>query len=325
MFLISSPYARKGEIWNLYRKYFGKDGDPRILVAQAPSKVMNDTLPQSVVDRAYERDPASAAAEYGAEFRRDIEAFVSMEAVLACVDQGVFERSREYYKVYQAFTDPSGGSSDAFTLAIGFRDLQSKRLIVSAIREHRPPFSPEQVVAEFSQLLKAYGVSKVVGDRYGGEFPRELFGKYGVRYETAAKAKSDCYIDLLSGINSRRIALIDDRRLLSQLIGLERRTARSGRDSIDHAPGQHDDIANAVAGLFTETISKHPNYDLSYRAFQPSFVDEDRPQPITPQPEPSACNDRLRNYYSSLNAVIGVPDQKAPVLWPQPPRNYWPW
>jgi hypothetical protein len=29
---------------------------------------------------------------------------------------------------------------------------------------------------------------------------------------------------------------------------LERRTARGGKDSIDHSPGQHDDVANAVAG-----------------------------------------------------------------------------
>jgi hypothetical protein len=36
--------------------------------------------------------------------------------------------------------------------------------------------------------------------------------------------------------------------LIAQLIGLERRTARSGRDSIDHGPGAHDDVANAVAG-----------------------------------------------------------------------------
>ena len=45
-------------------------GDPAILVAQAPSRVMNPSLPQSVVDRAMERDQASAEAEYGAQFRR---------------------------------------------------------------------------------------------------------------------------------------------------------------------------------------------------------------------------------------------------------------
>jgi hypothetical protein len=36
--------------------------------------------------------------------------------------------------------------------------------------------------------------------------------------------------------------------MVSQFVGLERRTSRGGRDSIDHAPGGHDDVANAVAG-----------------------------------------------------------------------------
>jgi hypothetical protein len=42
--------------------------------------------------------------------------------------------------------------------------------------------------------------------------------------------------------------LLDNPRLLTQIMNLERRTARGGRDSIDHAPGSHDDLANAVAG-----------------------------------------------------------------------------
>jgi hypothetical protein len=36
---------------------------------------------------------------------------------------------------------------------------------------------------------------------------------------------------------------VDHPRLIAQLCGLERRTARSGKDSIDHAPGADDDIA----------------------------------------------------------------------------------
>jgi hypothetical protein len=36
--------------------------------------------------------------------------------------------------------------------------------------------------------------------------------------------------------------------LIAQIVGLERRVSRAGRDSIDHTPGGHDDIANAVAG-----------------------------------------------------------------------------
>jgi hypothetical protein len=42
---------------------------------------------------------------------------------------------------------------------------------------------------------------------------------------------------------------------------LERRVARSGRDSIDHAPGAHDDLANCVAGLCAAAISRYGNYD----------------------------------------------------------------
>jgi hypothetical protein len=42
--------------------------------------------------------------------------------------------------------------------------------------------------------------------------------------------------------------LLDHPRLVAQLCALERRTARGGRDSIDHPPGAHDDVANAAAG-----------------------------------------------------------------------------
>jgi hypothetical protein len=168
---------------------------------------------------------------------------------MQCVSPGVFERAREYYKVYHAFCDPSGGSSDSFTLAIGHKDLATKVMIVDAVREVKPPFSPEQVTIEFAQLLKSYGVGKVISDKYGGEWPKELFSRHGIRFEQSARPKSDLYLELLSAINSRRVALLDNARLISQLVGLERRTARSGRDSIDHAPGAKDDVVNAVAGL----------------------------------------------------------------------------
>jgi kumamolisin len=36
--------------------------------------------------------------------------------------------------------------------------------------------------------------------------------------------------------------------VIAQLVGLERRTSRGGRDSIDHPLGSHDDVANAAGG-----------------------------------------------------------------------------
>jgi hypothetical protein len=42
--------------------------------------------------------------------------------------------------------------------------------------------------------------------------------------------------------------------LVSQLSGLERRVGRSGKDSIDHRPGSHDDLANAAAGACVQAV-----------------------------------------------------------------------
>ena len=256
----SSPYARRGELWETYRRHFGAAGDPLILVAQGGSRDFNPSLSQSVVDRALERDRTAASAEYLAQFRSDIEGFASREAVEACMSLGVRERAPLSSVRYSAFIDPSGGSADSMTLAIGHKE--DNVTILDAVRERRPPFSPEDVVFEFGDLLKSYRIDKVQGDRYAGEWPRERFREKGIKYEPAPKPKSDLYRDLLPALNSRRVDLLDDPRLIAQIVGLERRTSRGGRDSIDHPPGAHDDLANAVAGVVA-ALATPRGYDAS--------------------------------------------------------------
>ena len=249
-------------------RYYGKADDPLILVAQAPSRTMNPSLPQSVVDRAMERDPASAAAEFGAQFRADIESFVSIEAVKACVASGILERQPIPGTSYYGFVDPAGGSgSDSMTLCIGHIDHAKQTVVVDAIRERRPPFSPENVTQEFASVLKAYNVFKIIGDKNAGGFPPEQFGKFNILYDQAAAPKSELYQDLLATINSVRIELLDHPRLIAQLMSLERRNVRSSRPVIDHPPGAHDDVANCVAGL-ASINTQYPAYDLNYMGWQ---------------------------------------------------------
>ncbi len=246
----SSPYARRGVLWSAYRQHFGKDDDP-VLVWQAPTRVMNPTVDQAVIDAAYDQDEAAAAAEYGAEFRRDVESFLDREALDAVVVPDRRELPPLGSVVYRAFVDPAGGSGqDAMTLAIAHAEARNGRrlVVLDLVHERRPPFSPEAVVAEFAEVLARYGVREVVGDRYAGEWPREQFRKAGVEYRVADRPKSDLYRDALPLITSGAVELLDHPRALTQLATLERRTARSGRDSIDHAPGAHDDLANVVAG-----------------------------------------------------------------------------
>jgi hypothetical protein len=254
MLKASSPYSRRGVLWNDHRKHFGND-DSLTLVWQASTRTMNPSVPQSFIDSAAEDDPSAAAAEYGAQFRSDVESFISREAIQAVTSIGVFERSHISGQRYYAFNDPSGGSSDSMTLAIAhLQQINSeKTVVVDAIREVRAPFSPESVVDEFARLLKTYGITTVRGDRYAGEWPRERFRMHGIAYEVSDKSKSDIYRDFLPIVNSRQCDLLDHPRLFGQLVSLERRTARGGRDSIDHPPGSHDDIANSVAGVVVQT------------------------------------------------------------------------
>jgi hypothetical protein len=241
----SSPYAQRGALFDAFKRHFGR-ADSSVLVWRAATRAMNPTVPQSVVDDAMESDPASAAAEYLAQFRTDVETFVGRDVVEAAIILGRHELPRVEHTRYFAFVDPSGGSSDSMTLAVAH--MQGNRVVVDLIRERRAPFSPDGVVEEFADALKAYGVGTVVGDKYAAEWPRERFRVHGLEYRVADKTKSDLYLSLLPLLNSGRVELLDHLRLVSQLCSLERRTPRTGKDSIDHVPGGHDDVCNAVAG-----------------------------------------------------------------------------
>jgi len=243
---LSSPYAKRGELWQAYKRYFGRN-DAEVLVAKAPSMTMNPTLPQKVVDRAMARDEAAARSEYLAEFRSDLASFVSREIVDACVIPGRFELPHAYKFQYSAFVDPSGGSNDSMTLCIGH--VEGQTVVIDCTREVKPPFSPEAVVKDFCDTLADYRIRKVEGDKYAGEWPRERFSVHKIEYDASAKPRTDLYRDTLPLMNAGLIELPDNERLVNQLCSLERRTSRGGKDSIDHSPGAHDDLANAVAGL----------------------------------------------------------------------------
>lgn len=262
----SSPHARKGALWNAYKKHYGQETD-RVVVWQADTLTMRPNAPDYIreeIEQSYVDDPAQASANFGAQFRTDVEQFVSMEAVDACLSD---ERERPYFSQhkYHAFVDPSGGSGqDSFTLAIGHTENGTAKLDV--LREFKPPFSPKNVVSNCASVLKSYHVSNIVGDRFAGEWPREQFRDAGIIYEASAKPKSQIYSEFLAVLNSKKCDLIDHPRMVTQLLALERRTARSGRDSIDHPPNGHDDVINAASGLVVMCLgggSKRYRYDAS--------------------------------------------------------------
>jgi hypothetical protein len=266
---ISSPYRKSGLLYKKFREHYGKNSD--VLVIKAPTLLLNPTIDPAIIAEAMAEDPAAASAEWLAEFRDDIAAYISRESVDAVISPDVFERPFIAGVGYQAFVDPSGGASDSMTLAIGHSqvDRTTTRLVavLDAVREIKAPFSPEAAVGDMSRLMKSYCISSVTGDRYAGEWPREAFRKQGIEYRTSDLSKSDLYRELLPKVNAGDVDLLDNTRLTTQLCSLERRTARGGRDSIDHPPGSHDDLANAVAGVIvkiTRSASAFQDQGIAY-------------------------------------------------------------
>jgi hypothetical protein len=256
---ISSPYRRSGLLFEKWKAHYGKPDDD-VLVVRGPSRKFNPTLPQSVIDAAIARDPEAASAEWLAEWRTDLADFVSRAVVDACIEPGCHERP--YVSAagpYFCFVDAAGGSgSDSMTLAISHADKE-RGAVLDVLREVRPPFSPDAVVLEFSAVMKSYRVMQAESDRWGGDWVGEAFRKQNIRVVPSAKPKADLYREALPLLNAHRCSLLDHPRLVSQLCGLERRTACGGRDSIDHAPGGHGDLANAASGaLLLVTTGRQP-------------------------------------------------------------------
>ena len=239
-------------MWEAYRKHFGKDGDS-VLVWQADTHTMNPELDSEIIDQAYDEDSAAAGAEYGAQFRSDVDGFIPPEVVEAAVVKGRFELEPVSDLRYFGFIDPSGGSADSMTMAIAH--IRDSKGVLDLVREKKPPFSPENVSKEFADELKRFRITQAQSDYYAGEWPREQFSKHGISVKTSERSRSEIYLEILPALNSGKLELLDNPRLVSQLCSLERRTARSGKDSVDHPPGGHDDVINAAAGALVQCVS----------------------------------------------------------------------
>lgn len=243
---ISTPYAKKGWCYGQFQKSHGNEGG-KVLVWNCPSRTMNPTLPQSVVDEALDEDLQAAKAEYLGEFRDDVAEFLPRSAIEALVVPGRVELLPSPEIRYAAFVDVSGGRGDDAAMAIAHKE--GRKVVVDFLHRYRPPFSPHEVISQMAEHLKRYRVLKVTGDNYAAEFVSRAFQGCGIRYTKSEKAKSALYLELLPRLCSGEIELLDNIVLVNQLAGLERRTRSGGKDIVDHPPGGHDDLANAVAGV----------------------------------------------------------------------------
>ena len=253
---ISTPYARKGALFAEHQKHYGRDHDP-ILVWSAPTLVMNPTFNASLIDRAMADDPASAGAEYHVQFRGDVEQVFTREMLTPLIDTGRREYPADPLVMGCLFFDEAGGGvgadADSFAAAHATAFLDEEQRVCGRLDwllELRPPFRHDHAIALVAARAQAAGLSVLVGDKFGGQYPAQEAAKHGLGYVPSPRTRSELYLALIPLVTSQRVRLLDHDKLLTQLTNLERRPGRNGRDTIDHGPtkGSHDDLANVAAG-----------------------------------------------------------------------------
>lgn len=179
------------------------------------------------------------------------------EPVMDAICRGNPRRSPEPGVTYCGFVDMSGGSADDAVLAIGHRDAEGRTVVDLVLDQgQRPPFDPRAAVERFARALREYRISRVTGDKFAGQTFLADFQRHSILYAVTAVSKSVLYEALEPRLNAREVILPDVPALEQQLLSL---VWRGGK--IDHAAGEHDDHANAVAGVVHEVLSgREPGY-----------------------------------------------------------------
>jgi hypothetical protein len=250
---ISTPHRQNGLLWKKFDAHYGRDDD-RVLVIRASSTQLNPTLDEDEIQAALAADPAAASAEYLAEFRADLESFLSREVIDGCVDRDrPIELPVQRKHVYHGFLDAAEGGRNGDSFAAGVAHLENGILVCDAVRERKPPFRPTEVMEEMVlPLFGLYGVRCVKADKHAEGFVKDLAQRAGVTIEADAPTKSDIYREMMPWMTSRKCRLPNLDRLINQIFGLER---IRGGERIDHARGGHDDLVNAAFGAMLQAAS----------------------------------------------------------------------
>jgi hypothetical protein len=207
----------------------------------------NPTINLRAIERARASDPQAALSEWDAEFRNDLSQFLDDATIDAAVVHG---RPMELPPLdgvtYKVFVDASAGRHDAFTVGVCHREAE--KIIADVVRGKKPPFDPASVAAEYAALAREYHCRQVSGDAYAGEWVSQAFISAGCEYRRSPLTRSELYLEGLPLWSRGLVSIPDHQALIRELRLLERRTARSGKDSVDHGVSGSDDLANAIFG-----------------------------------------------------------------------------
>jgi hypothetical protein len=260
---ISTGYRKLGLLFQKHKEFFGVTND-EVLVVSGSTEAFNPSFDKRRIERAKKADPEGAISEWEGGFRNDISTFLDDGLIDAAI---VLDRPSELPPLrriqYKAFADASGGRHDAYTFCIGHR--VGEEFVIDLIRGKSPPFDPQSVTAEYADLAKQYGIRQLQGDNYSAEWVQSAWRTAGIAYERSELPKSALYLEALPHFTRGLVRIPNHPQLTRELRLLERRTSRSGKDTVDHGRNGSDDYANSLVGVLQSLAvrSKWPKYDSS--------------------------------------------------------------
>src|SRR5262249_48792069 len=127
-------------------------------------------------------------------------------------------------------------------------------------------FDPQSVTEEYAKLCRQYRIRSVIGDNFARDWVAGAWRKLGFEYIRSSRPKGAIYLESLPVFTRGLARLPNNARLIRELRLLERRTHRSGKDTVEHPRNGHDDHANVVCGvlsLLAPPASEQPTALLS--------------------------------------------------------------
>jgi len=245
---ISTPAAKQGLFWTEFSEGFAV---PDRLTIQAPTRLLNPTIPQKFIDKEYARDPDNAAREFGAEFAETLAGFFGgcIEKLADCFQLAGDQPPNKSFRYFGGIDQSGLTGRDRFAFAVGHNVLSDgkPRTVIDVARSWDTT-DDEQILGEIKALAGDYGVLRVSIDRYAGGWVEKALQKIGLVVEIRPPLPV-VYSNLKSLILSGHLLLPDRRDLRDGLARTQAYYSKANNLTIGHERDQygHGDLADAVA------------------------------------------------------------------------------
>lgn len=268
-FITSTPYTKEGMLWEAHEAGTEgcriKDTEDRlefdgVLVVEAPTAAMeNPRITRKKLQRLQRKDPEAFVRESLAQFVDSLSNFFKPELVKFATDTKVLERAPLTPKdtggwtpLYIAAMDPAF-RHDNFAFTIFHHDMEKglvQDVFIEWVPEPGSPLNPSEVLTQIKLYLDRFGLSLIYSDQYQLESLQQLALNMGftiIGVDFTGSSKSKIYGSFRMLVNQRRIRLLDNASLYSQLVAIEKKSTPQGNVQISAPPGKKDDAAAATA------------------------------------------------------------------------------